>query len=171
MWPPIAGDARVNEHQVEGFSAGAATAVPGATVLVDYPHDFSHPSVCAAIANGQIDRGSTAVFADAGACSVGALSAAGVRGVWGIGADEDRSYIGPQILVSTVKRLDRAVDYAIRSYLAGTLPQGHLDIGIERGAVGIVGVNRVVPPSIRTRLERVQRQRMTLWTSWATPLN
>ena len=54
----IAGDARVNEHQVEGFSAGAAAAVPGATVLVDYSHDFSHPSVCAAIANSQIDRGS-----------------------------------------------------------------------------------------------------------------
>ena len=167
----IAGDARVNEHQVEGFSAGAAAAVPGATVLVDYSHDFSHPSVCAAIANSQIDRGSTAVFADAGVCSVGALSAAGVRGVWGIGADEDRSYIGSQILVSTVKRLDRAVDYAIRSYLAGTLPQGHLDIGIERGAVGIVGVNRIVPTSIRASLERVQRQHMTLWTSWATPLN
>src|SRR4029079_12195976 len=166
----IAGDARVNEHQVEGFSAGAATAVPGATGLVGYSHDFLRPSVCAAIANSQIDRGSTAVFADAGACSVGALSAAGVRGVWGIGADEDKSYIGPQILVSTVKRLDRAVDYAVRSYLAGTLPQGHIDIGIERDAVGIVSISPAVPASFRATLVRVQRQHMKLWTSWATPL-
>ena len=137
----IAGDPRVNENPIGGFTNGVAHAVPGAKVLVDYSHDFSHPSVCAAIANRQIDQGSTSVFADAGACSVGALSTAEVRGVWGVGADEDMSYLGPQILVSTVKRLDRAVDYAVRSYLAGTLPQGHLDIGIERDAVGIVGIN------------------------------
>jgi basic membrane lipoprotein Med (substrate-binding protein (PBP1-ABC) superfamily) len=81
------------------------------------------------------------------------------------------SYLGPQILVSTVKRVDRAADYVIRSYLDGTLPQGHLDIGIERNAVGIVNISRVVPASLRAKLVRVQRQHMKLWTSWATPLN
>jgi DNA-binding SARP family transcriptional activator/basic membrane lipoprotein Med (substrate-binding protein (PBP1-ABC) superfamily) len=166
----IAGDSRVNEHQVAGFTSGARDAVPGARVLEDYSDDYVHPAVCAAIANRQIDHGSSAVFADAGACSVGALSAAGTRGVWGVGADEDRSYLGSQVLVSTVKRLDRAVDYSIRSYVDGTLPQGHLDIGIERGAVDIVGVNRVVPASIRAKVEEVKRRHMTLWTSWATPL-
>jgi basic membrane lipoprotein Med (substrate-binding protein (PBP1-ABC) superfamily) len=80
------------------------------------------------------------------------------------------SDLGPQILVSTVKRLNGAVNYAIRSYLDGTLPRGHLDIGIERDAVGIVGINPVVPASIRAKLVRVQQQHMKLWTSWATPL-
>jgi len=166
----IAGDPQVNQNQVAGFSLGATAAVHGATVLEGYSHDFVHPSTCTAIANRQIDHGSTAVFADAGACGVGALRAAGVRGVWGVGAEEDMSYLGPQILVSTVKRLDRAVDYAIRSYLAGTLPQGHLDIGIERGAVDIVGVNGVVPASIRAKVVKVEQRRMKLWTSWSTPL-
>ena len=118
----IAGDPQVNENQIEGFTAGTTDAVPGAVVLRDYSHDFSHPFVCKAIANHQIDKGSTAIFADAGACSIGALSVAGVRGVWGIGADQDMSYLGPQILVSTVKRYDQAIDYVIRSYLDGTLP-------------------------------------------------
>ena len=90
--------------------------------------------------------------------------------MWGVGADEDKSYLGLQILVSTVKRLDQGVDYAIRSYLAGTLPHGHLDIGIERGAVGIVGINPGVPASIRAKLVPVKRQHMKLWASWATPL-
>jgi basic membrane lipoprotein Med (substrate-binding protein (PBP1-ABC) superfamily)/DNA-binding SARP family transcriptional activator len=166
----IAGDPQVNMNAIAGFSKGAANAVPGAKVLEDYSHDFAHPSVCAAIANRQIDHGSTAVFAAAGACSVGALSAAGVRGVWGVGADQDMSYVGPQMLVSTVKRLDRAVDYAIRSYLHGALPQGHLDIGIERNAVGIVSINPVVPAAIRAKLVRVEQQRIKLWTSWATPM-
>jgi basic membrane lipoprotein Med (substrate-binding protein (PBP1-ABC) superfamily) len=166
----IAGDPRVNGNPIGGFTHGASDAVPGARILEDYSHDFSHPSVCAAIANRQIDRGSTSVFADAGACSVGALSAAGIRGVWGVGADEDMSYLGPQVLVSTAKRLDRATDYVIRSYLAGTLPQGHLDIGIERDAVGIVSINPVVPASMRAKLAQAQQRHMKLWTSWATPL-
>jgi basic membrane lipoprotein Med (substrate-binding protein (PBP1-ABC) superfamily)/DNA-binding SARP family transcriptional activator len=166
----IAGDPRVNENPIGGFTHGASDAVPGVRILEDYSHDFSHPSVCAKIANRQIDQGSTSVFADAGACSVGALSAAGTRGVWGVGADEDKSYLGSQVLVSTVKRIDRAADYVIRSYLDGTLPQGHLDIGIERDAVGIVGVSPVVPAPFRAKLEQVKRQHMKLWTSWATPL-
>jgi basic membrane lipoprotein Med (substrate-binding protein (PBP1-ABC) superfamily) len=70
---------------------------------------------------------------------------------------------------STVKRIDRAADYVIRSYLDGTLPQGHLDIGIERDAVGIISINPVVPPSIRAKLVRVQQQHMNRRTSWATP--
>jgi basic membrane protein A len=166
----IAGDPQVNENQIAGFTAGATDAVPGAVVLEDYSHDFSHPSVCEAIANHQIDKGSTVIFADAGSCSLGALSAAAVGGVWGVGADQDMSYLGPQILVSTVKRFDQAVDYVIRSYLDDTLPQGHLDIGIERDAVGIVSINPIVPASIRARLLQIQQQHMKVWTSWATPM-
>jgi basic membrane lipoprotein Med (substrate-binding protein (PBP1-ABC) superfamily)/DNA-binding SARP family transcriptional activator len=162
----IAGDPRVNENPIAGFTHGAEDAVPGAIVLRTYSHDFTHPPVCATIANRQVDRGSAAIFADAGACSIGALSAAGVRGVWGVGADEDMSDLGSQILVSTVKRLGRSVDYAIRAYLGGTLPQGHLDIGIERGAVDIVGINPAVPASIRAELERVKQEHMSVWESW-----
>jgi basic membrane lipoprotein Med (substrate-binding protein (PBP1-ABC) superfamily)/DNA-binding SARP family transcriptional activator len=167
----VAGDPGISVNQVAGFSIGVTAAVPGAAVLEGYSHDLTHPATCAAIADNQIDRGSTVVFADAGACSVGALTAAGIRGVWGVGSDADMSYLGSQILVSTVKRLDRAVDYSIRSYLSKTLPQGHLDIGIERDAVGIAGINGAVPDSIRAQLLRVQQQRMSFWTSMATPLN
>lgn len=165
----IAGDSQVSENQRAGFRLGAHAADPGARVFIAYSDDSTHSSRCAAIANGQIDQGSTAVFADAGACSVGALLAAGTRGVWGVGADQDRSDLGPQILVSTLKRLGRAVDYAIRSYLDGTLPQGHLDVGIERGFVDIVGINRVVPASIRAKLEQVKQQNMKRWESGTTP--
>jgi len=167
----IAGDPSVNVNQVSAFSTGVTSAVPGTAVLESFSHDDTHPATCAAIADQQIDRGSAAIFADAGACSVGALTAAGIRGVWGIGSDADMSYLGSHILVSTVKRLDRAVAYSIRAYLNNTLPQGHLDIGIERDVVGIAGINRAVPASIRAQLLRVQHQRMRLWTSMATPLN
>lgn len=164
----IVSDPVLNENEVKGFSAGAADA--GALVLEDSTHDSSDPSVCEAIANRQIDEGSKAVYADAGACSIGALSAAGEREVWGIGADRNMSYLGPQILVSAVKRLGQAADYAIRAYLDGTLPQGHTDIGIERNAVDIVGINRVVPASIRAKIARVRQDWMPTWKTWETPL-
>jgi basic membrane protein A and related proteins len=89
---------------VEGFRRGAREALPGVAVHVAYSGTFTDQSVCERIANRQIDRGSNVVFAAAGTCSLGALSAAGLRGAWGVGADADRSYLGSHILVSTVKR-------------------------------------------------------------------
>ena len=137
-------------------------------VLTDYAYDFSNPSACYAIANRQIDKGSRVVYAVSGTCSLGALSAAAVRGVWGIGADVDRSYLGPHVLVSAVKRLDQAVGYAIRSFLDGTLGHGTLDIGIERDAVGIVGISSDVPPAIRRRVAKVTERHRETWASWST---
>jgi basic membrane protein A len=161
-------DRAVSENQEGGFWSGATAA--GANVLIDYSHDVSHPAVCERIANRQIDHGSKAVYAASGTCGLGALSAAEVRGVWGIGADRDRSYLGPHILVSTVKRLGQAVDYTIRGFLDGTLRQGKSDIGIERDATNIVGINSRVPRDIRTKLANVKAQHMKRWTSFATPI-
>ena len=155
----VARDRGVSENVVAGFTAGAQAAVPSAVVMTDYSGNFPDPGSCGAIANRQIDKGSRVVYAASGPCSLGALSTAAVRGVWGIGSDVDRSRLGPHILASTVKRLDQAVDYAIRSYLDGTLKPGPLDIGIERDAVGIVGINPAVPADIRKKLAQVEESR------------
>lgn len=167
----VARDPGASANVVAGFTAGVRDAVPRAEILTDYSHSFSDPSVCEAIANRQIDKGSRVVYAASGKCSLGALSATAVRGVWGIGADVDRSYLGPHVLVSAVKRLDRATDYAIRSFLDGTLEQGTLDIGIERDAVGIVGISPEVPPDIRRKLVRVAEQHRKQWASYSSPLS
>jgi basic membrane lipoprotein Med (substrate-binding protein (PBP1-ABC) superfamily) len=72
---------------------------------------------------------------------LGDLSAASLRGVWGVGVDVDRSSLGPHLLASLVKRVDRALDYAVRSFLEGSLVDDSIEIGIERDAVGIVGIS------------------------------
>jgi basic membrane lipoprotein Med (substrate-binding protein (PBP1-ABC) superfamily) len=115
-----------------------------------------------------MDRGSRVVFAAAGECSLGALSATAIRGAWGIGVDIDRSYLGPHILVSVVKRVDRAVEYAVRSFLEGTLVDDDLDIGIERDAVGIVGINPEVPSDIRRKVAKETELHQKEWASWST---
>jgi basic membrane protein A len=56
------------------------------------------------------------VFDIAGGCGFGALDAAGVRGVSGVGIDTYLSSIGPQMTGSVVKRFDSAIEYAVALY-------------------------------------------------------
>jgi len=138
---------------MQGFRSGVRAALPGAVVLSRYSGVFDKQAPCARIANRQIDSGSDIVFAPAGACSLGALSVAGIRGVWGIGVDEDVSYLGPQVLASTVKRFDRGIVVAAQLLTEGALPRGRdLVLGLRQGAVGIVGINPDVPAAVRARL-------------------
>jgi SARP family transcriptional regulator, regulator of embCAB operon len=140
------------EALLAGFAKGVHKALPNATVLRDYSQDFVDTSRCEAIANRQIDAGSDIVFAAAGRCSLGALSAASIRRVWAVGVDADQSYLGDHVLVSTVKRYDQAVFYAVRSFAQGTLRGGTVRLGLRDEAVGIVGVGPNVTEPIRRRV-------------------
>ena len=140
---------------IEGFARGARKARPGIAVRVDYSRTFVDQSVCERIANRQIDRGSTVIFAPAGTCGLGALSAAALRGVWGVGADADRSYLGSHILVSTFKRHDRAVELAVMWFVMGTLPAGDVVLGLDDDAVGITGISPEVSPQERTSVAQL----------------
>ena len=140
---------------VRGFARGAREARPGIAVDIAYANSFTEQAVCERIANRQIDRGSSVVFAAAGTCGLGALSAASLRGVWGVGSDADRSYLGSHILVSTVKRIDHAVELAVRWFLQGSLPKGDVLLGLDDDAVGIVGLSPEVPPDIRRKVATV----------------
>jgi basic membrane lipoprotein Med (substrate-binding protein (PBP1-ABC) superfamily)/DNA-binding SARP family transcriptional activator len=136
-----------------GFEDGARRALPDVAVYRSYSNDFVEQSKCEAIANRHIDRGADIVFAAAGTCSLGALSAAGLRGVWAVGVDGDRSHLGPHILASTVKRGDQAVLIAVHSYLNRTLPGGKtLTFGLDDDVVGLVGLSPSVPDSIRRKV-------------------
>jgi basic membrane lipoprotein Med (substrate-binding protein (PBP1-ABC) superfamily) len=83
------------------------------------------------------------------------LAAAGLRGVWGVGVDADRSYLGSHILVSTVKRYDRAVELAVEWYAMGMLPAGDVVLGLDDDAVGIAGISPEVSPSDRRSVARL----------------
>lgn len=166
----IVSDPIVNRNEISGFTAGVTETGEGTVVLaVGNAHDASDPAVCERIANRQIEEGSTTVYADAGACSAGALAAAEAHDVWGIGSD--RSQRGPQIVVSAVKELGRTVDDVITRYLEGTLPKQHFDVGIERQDVAIVNYNDAVPTRIRVKVAQVRQQNMHRWAAYETPLN
>lgn len=143
------------EALLDGFAEGIQKALPNATVLRDYSQEFADTSPCEAIANRQIDAGADIVFAAAGGCSLGALSAAAIRRVWAVGVDADQSHLGEHVLVSTVKRYDQAVLYAVRSFVQGTLRRGTVRLGLRDEAVGIAGIGPSVPEQTRRRVARV----------------
>jgi basic membrane lipoprotein Med (substrate-binding protein (PBP1-ABC) superfamily)/DNA-binding SARP family transcriptional activator len=141
---------------LDGFERGVRRTLPDADVLVDYAGSFVEQSTCARIAGRQIDEGATTVFPAAGTCSLGALEAAGIRGVWGIGVDADRSRLGSHVLASTVKRMDRAVELAVRWFVQGTFPAGEdIVLGLEDDAVGVAGISPEVPAEIRSKIARL----------------
>lgn len=141
------------EALIDGFERGIRRVLPNADVLVDYSGTFEQQSVCARIASSQIDKGATTVFPAAGTCSLGALDAAGIRGVWGIGVDADRSQLGSHVLASTLKRFDRAVELALRWFVQGTFPAGEdIVLGLDDDAVGVAGINAAVPAEIRSKV-------------------
>jgi basic membrane lipoprotein Med (substrate-binding protein (PBP1-ABC) superfamily)/DNA-binding SARP family transcriptional activator len=151
----IVGEPGFSQEQVweRGFSAGARRALPSVDVRVDYSYEYDDREICGRIANAQIDAGSGVVFAASGECGLGALAAAGVRGVWAVAGDEDRSHLGPHILASATKRFDRLVELGVSWHLEGRLPPGEdVELGLTEDAVAIVGISPEVPDDIRRKV-------------------
>jgi basic membrane protein A len=107
-----------------GYEAGAKKCVKGTTVLKGYSQDFVKQDLCKNVAENQIQGGAHVVFAVAGLCGLGALSAAKDHGIWGVGVDRDQSFLGTYILTSAVKRVDVGVFNAIKAAKAGKFKGG-----------------------------------------------
>jgi DNA-binding SARP family transcriptional activator/basic membrane lipoprotein Med (substrate-binding protein (PBP1-ABC) superfamily) len=138
---------------VQGFSTGALRALPGVEIRSDYSGEYDDQATCERIANMQFDAGSGVVFAAAGDCALGALSAAAIRGVWGVANVVDLSRLGQHILASVTQRYDRLVELSVSWYLEGRLPPGgDVELGLVDDAVALVGINPDVPPLIRTKV-------------------
>ncbi|HWB21275.1 MAG TPA: BMP family ABC transporter substrate-binding protein [Gaiellaceae bacterium] len=132
---------------IAGFQAGAKAADPGITTLNGYSNDFVAQDKCKNVALSQIAQGSVVVFQVAGGCGLGALDAAKEKGVWGIGVDADQAYIGPQVLTSAQKKVDRAVYVAILDQVKRNVFAGgtNLVFNAKNGGVGLGKVSAKVP--------------------------
>jgi DNA-binding SARP family transcriptional activator/basic membrane lipoprotein Med (substrate-binding protein (PBP1-ABC) superfamily) len=141
------------EALAQGFATGVRRALPRVEIRSDYSFEYDDQATCERIANRQIDAGSSVVFPTAGDCGLGALSAAAIRGVWGVASGEDRSHLGPHVLASAINRLDRLVELSVSWYLEGRLPPGEdVELGLVDDAVALVGINPDVPPLIRAKV-------------------
>jgi len=124
-----------------------------------FSQDFVDQAKCKELALDQIDRGSTVVFQVAGGCGLGALDAAKEEGVWGIGVDKDQAFLGPHILTSAVKRVDRAVEGVILATDLGLYPGGtDLNFNLENRGVAVGKISPKVPKKYITRMNAIGAQ-------------
>jgi basic membrane protein A len=125
------------DHYIAGYQAGAKKVDPSIQTLNGYSQDFVDQSKCKQIALNQIQQGSKVVFQVAGACGLGALSAAQQQGVQGIGVDADQAYLGSYILTSAEKKVDVAVFNAIKALMAGKFAAGaNVTNNVANGGIG-----------------------------------
>jgi basic membrane protein A len=107
-----------------GYRAGVKATDPSEKILQGYSQDFVDQAKCKELALTQINAGSKVIFAAAGGCGLGALQAAKERGLWGIGVDNDQSFLGSYILTSATKKVDVAVFDTIETVEKGTFEGG-----------------------------------------------
>ncbi len=147
------------ERYIAGYQAGARGANPRVTTLNSYTDDFWDPVKGKSVALSQIAKGSRVVFQVAGPCGLGALEAAGERGIWGIGVDVDQSHLGRHMLTSAVKRLDVAVFDTIEELARGTLETGRTSrFSLRNRGVGLGTISAGVPRSIKAQIEDVRAE-------------
>jgi len=99
---------------IAGYQDCAKQVKPAITTLNAYSQDFVAQDKCKELALNQINRGSDVVFQVAGQCGLGAITAAADKSVWGIGVDNDQSFLGPQVLTSAQKKVDVGVIETIK---------------------------------------------------------
>jgi basic membrane protein A len=144
-----------------GYRAGVKATDPSMTVAQGYSQDFVDQAKCKELALTQIARGSKAVFAAAGGCGLGALQAAKERNVWGIGVDNDQSFLGPHILTSATKKVDVAVFDTIETVTKGTFEGGGDTLyDVANGGVGYGKVSPDAPDrdALIDKLDDVSKQ-------------
>ena len=144
---------------IAGYFAGAEKSDPGIQTILDYSQDWDDQAKCKELALNQIARGSHIVFQVAGGCGLGALNAAGERGVWGIGVDADQSFLGPFILTSAQKGVDSAVFLTIKSIQDGTWKGGgNATFGLKEEGVGLGKVSPKVPQADLDKVDQIKQQ-------------
>jgi basic membrane protein A len=144
---------------IAGYRAGAQAAVPGIRVRFAYSQDWEDQAKCKELALDQIAAGSVVVFQVAGACGLGALSAAKDSDVWGIGVDADQAFLGPHILTSALKGVDTAVFLTIQSLLDGGWKGGGNEVfGLDQDGVGLGKISPKVHKADVERVDKVEHE-------------
>ena len=132
------------DHYIAGYQAGAKAADPSIKTLNGYSQDFVDQAKCKEIALNQIQQGAKVVFQVAGQCGLGALDAAKEKSMQGIGVDADQAYLGDQIMTSAMKKVDVAVETAIKAAQDGSIKGGtNTTFDLKNDGVGIGKTNSV----------------------------
>ncbi len=131
---------------IAGYQYCAKKVNPNIKTLNAYSQDFTAQDKCKEIALNQIGQGSDVVFQVAGGCGLGAITAAKDSKAWGIGVDNDQSFLGTHVLTSATKKVDAGVTQTIKLTKDGKY-KGGVDgvFNVKSGGVGYGKVSTTVP--------------------------
>jgi basic membrane protein A len=147
----------VNRY-IAGYKFGAAQIDPTIQVLVGYSNDFADAAKCKSVAESQIANKSEIVFQVAGGCGLGALQAAGDKGVYSIGVDSDQKTANGSVIASAVKRVDVASYTAIKEVVNNNFA-GHTEtFGLDNDGVGFATGNIPLPADITAKVNDISAQ-------------
>jgi basic membrane protein A len=147
------------DRYIAGFQAGAKAANPNVTTLNDYSQDFVAQDKCKEIALEHIARGADVIMHVAGGCGLGALDAAKEKGVWGVGADANQSFLGGHIIASALKKVDVSVFSVIEAVHHDRFEGGQNSVfDIANGGVGIGGIHSAVPREIVDEVKTIEKR-------------
>jgi basic membrane protein A len=136
------------DSYIAGYQYCAAKAVPGTKTLVAYSNSFTEQDKCSAVAQNEMGQGAKVIFQVAGGCGIGALTAAGNAGKWGIGVDADEYGVAKNILTSAIKKTDVGVYDAVAKAAKGRFPGGtDLLLDLKNSGVGVGKISPKVPQS------------------------
>jgi basic membrane protein A and related proteins len=144
---------------IAGYQAASKKVARGTKALNGYSQDFVDQAKCKEVALNHIAEGADVVFAVAGQCGLGALSAAKEKGVWGIGVDADQFYLGSHILTSAQKKVDVAVFTTAQQVTQGKF-KGGMDalFNVKNGGVGYGKLSAKAPKTLKAKLDAVAKQ-------------
>ncbi len=122
---------------IAGYQFCAKKLKPAIVTLNGYSQDFVAQDKCKEVALNQIGQQSDVVFQVAGQCGLGAITAAADSKVWGIGVDNDQSFLGTQVLTSATKKVDAGVTQTIKLVKDGKF-KGGVDglFNVKNGGTG-----------------------------------
>jgi len=158
---------------IAGYKWAVLKEDPTAKVLVGYGGSFSDQAKCLDVANAQIAQKSEIVFQVAGGCGIGALQAAGTKGVYSIGVDTDQKALNTSVIASALKRVETASYSAIKAVHDGTFSGGQKLFGLDNDGVGYATGNITLSADIVAEVNTVSGQikagTLTVPTTVPTP--
>jgi basic membrane protein A len=136
-----------------GYRAGARKCVPSAVVKIGYSQSFTAQDLCKNVAEDEIAGGAKIIFGVAGLCGLGALGAAKDHGLFGIGVDQDQSFLGTYILTSAVKRVDVGIFNAIAQAKKGKFRGGsNLVFNLKNNGVALGKISPKLTGKLRKQV-------------------
>jgi basic membrane protein A len=146
------------DRYIAGYKFGAQDIDPSINVLVGYSNDFADAAKCKSVANDQISKNSEIVFQVAGGCGLGALQAAGEKGVYSIGVDADQKDANKSVVASALKRVNIATYGAIKNVVDGKALPHELTFGLDNDGVGFAEGNVPLPADVKAKVDEVAAQ-------------